>query len=174
MPQASAPLPPMPWHPWFSLPGTANDSRRLRLWELEGRACCPVVKACVPLTLLRRVAEKALGKLGCSDCELDCTVVTEGNSNLLDATLAAADLLICQSGCISHNAYWRAKNHCKRNGGPCVFTDTPSRAVLARARRTRCERELSGPGNLIPRPARAPAECQNVRRRWSGWPWPGS
>jgi hypothetical protein len=58
---------------------------------------------------------------------------TEDNSSQLDATLAAADLVICQSGCISHNAYWRVKDHCKRTGKPCVFVETPSRAALERA-----------------------------------------
>jgi hypothetical protein len=51
----------------------------------------------------------------------------------LDATLAAADLVICQTGCISHDAYWRVKNHCKRTGKRCVFVETPSRHALARA-----------------------------------------
>lgn len=58
---------------------------------------------------------------------------TEDNSTQLDATLAAADLVICQSGCISHNAYWRVKDHCKRTGKQCVFIETPSRAALQRA-----------------------------------------
>lgn len=51
----------------------------------------------------------------------------------LDATLAAADLVICQTGCISHEAYWRVKDHCKRTGKRCVFVETPSRAGLERA-----------------------------------------
>ncbi len=58
---------------------------------------------------------------------------TEDHSSLLDATLAAADLVICQSGCISHNAYWRVKDHCKRTGKRCVFIETPSRTALERA-----------------------------------------
>lgn len=51
----------------------------------------------------------------------------------LDATLAAADLVICQTGCVSHNAYWRVKDHCKRTGKRCVFVETPSRSALERA-----------------------------------------
>lgn len=58
---------------------------------------------------------------------------TQDNSSQLDATLAAADLVICQSGCISHNAYWRVKDHCKRTGKQCVFIETPSRSALERA-----------------------------------------
>jgi hypothetical protein len=51
----------------------------------------------------------------------------------LDVTLAAADLVICQTGCISHDAYWRVKDHCKRTGKRCVFVENPSRSGLQRA-----------------------------------------
>jgi hypothetical protein len=55
------------------------------------------------------------------------------NSGKLDATLAAADLVICQTGCISHDAYWRVKDHCKRTGKRCVFVENPSMTGLKRA-----------------------------------------
>lgn len=51
----------------------------------------------------------------------------------LDATLAAADLVICQTGCISHNAYWRVKDHCKRTGKQCLFVENTGTACLKRA-----------------------------------------
>jgi Uncharacterized protein conserved in bacteria (DUF2325) len=51
----------------------------------------------------------------------------------LDQTLDSADLVICQTGCISHNAYWRVKDHCKRTGKRCVFVENPSSASLKRA-----------------------------------------
>ena len=51
----------------------------------------------------------------------------------LDASLAAADLVICQTGCISHDAYWRVKDHCKRHNKQCVFVDKPSASGLRRA-----------------------------------------
>jgi Uncharacterized protein conserved in bacteria (DUF2325) len=56
----------------------------------------------------------------------------EDSSGMLDASLAAADLVICQTGCISHGAYWRVKDHCKRTGKRCVFVDNPSVSSLAR------------------------------------------
>jgi hypothetical protein len=56
----------------------------------------------------------------------------EDSSGMLDASLAAADLVICQTGCISHGAYWRVKDHCKRTGKRCVFVDNPSVSGLAR------------------------------------------
>ncbi|MYN08355.1 DUF2325 domain-containing protein [Pseudoduganella aquatica] len=56
----------------------------------------------------------------------------EDNANRLEASLAAADLVICQTGCISHSAYWRVKDFCKRTGKRCVFIDNPSISSLAR------------------------------------------
>ena len=56
----------------------------------------------------------------------------EDSARQLDATLAAADLVICQTGCISHHAYWRVKDHCKRHNKRCVFLDKPSISSLAR------------------------------------------
>lgn len=57
----------------------------------------------------------------------------EQRSTQLDPQLAAADLVICQTGCISHDAYWRVKDHCKRHGKRCLFVDSPSRAAFERA-----------------------------------------
>ena len=59
----------------------------------------------------------------------------EDAAELLDASLAAADLVICQTGCISHSAYWRVKDHCKRRGKQCVFIDNPSSASFSRGLR---------------------------------------
>lgn len=70
----------------------------------------------------------------------------EDSEAKLDATLAAADLVICQTGCVSHNAYWRVKDHCKRTGKRCVFVESPSSAGLKRALLT-----------LVPAPADASA-----------------
>lgn len=56
----------------------------------------------------------------------------EDNTHRLDASLAAADLVICQTGCLSHNAYWLVKDHCKRTGKRCVYLDKPSVAGFAR------------------------------------------
>lgn len=57
----------------------------------------------------------------------------EDNASRLGNQLQAADVVICQVGCISHGAYWRVKDHCKRTGKPCLFVETPSRSALERA-----------------------------------------
>jgi len=56
----------------------------------------------------------------------------EDSHSVLDASLAAADLVICQTGCISHNAYWKVKDFCKRTGKRCVFVENPSTSSLVR------------------------------------------
>ena len=55
----------------------------------------------------------------------------EQASELLDTSLAAADLVICQTGCISHQAYWRVKDFCKRTGKRCLYVDNPSTSSLS-------------------------------------------
>lgn len=50
---------------------------------------------------------------------------------LLQASLAAADLVICQTGCLSHGAYWRDNGHCRRSGSACVLPDAPSSTHVA-------------------------------------------
>ncbi|MEF8704072.1 MAG: DUF2325 domain-containing protein [Candidatus Accumulibacter sp. UW26] len=60
--------------------------------------------------------------------ELRCESETQRSERLRETQGLAqelarlrADLVICQAGCISHNAYWRVKEQCKRTGKPCVF-----------------------------------------------------
>ena len=56
----------------------------------------------------------------------------------LDESLAAADLVICQTGCISHDDYWRLQDHCRRTGKPCILVD---QAALPSA--------VQGPGQQV-------------------------
>ncbi len=74
----------------------------------------------------RDVIEKAGGNFAHHDGGL------EDNQGALDSVLATADLVICQTGCISHNAYWRVKDFCKRTGKQCVFVENPSTSSLTR------------------------------------------
>lgn len=56
----------------------------------------------------------------------------EESLHRIDAALAAADLVICQAGCISHNAYWRVKEQCKRTGKPCLYMKSTGLSGLSR------------------------------------------
>ncbi len=95
--------------------------------ELRDRAVLCVGGRTASVPAYRQVIEKTGGRF------LHHDGGEEDNPNQLDNTLAAADLVICQTGCISHDAYWRVKDHCKRTGKRCVFVDTPSRSSLERA-----------------------------------------
>lgn len=79
------------------------------------------------LARYRDVIERAGGQFAHHDGGL------ENHQGALDAVLGAADLVICQTGCISHNAYWRVKDFCKRNGKQCVFVENPSTSSLSRS-----------------------------------------
>lgn len=50
----------------------------------------------------------------------------------LESNLLAADLVICQTGCIGHGAYWRVEDHCKRTGKPCVLVEQPDTLRIVR------------------------------------------
>jgi hypothetical protein len=50
----------------------------------------------------------------------------------LEASLVAADLVICQTGCLSHGAYWRVQDHCKRTGKACVLVAQPGALHIVR------------------------------------------
>ncbi|MBL8430160.1 MAG: DUF2325 domain-containing protein [Dechloromonas sp.] len=56
----------------------------------------------------------------------------EESLHRIDGVLAAADLVICQAGCISHNAYWRVKEQCKRTGKPCIYMKNGGASGLSR------------------------------------------
>lgn len=71
---------------------------------------------------------------------------------LLDGTLASADLVICQTGCISHDAYWRVKEHCKRTGKRCVFVENPSRSGLRRALQQLAQHDATALADSAPAP----------------------
>jgi hypothetical protein len=71
------------------------------------------------LMLTRKVVEMAGGRyLGHSGDE-------DIDGHTLEASLVAADLVICQTGCVSHGAYWRVQDHCTRTGKQCVLVDKP-------------------------------------------------
>jgi hypothetical protein len=77
-------------------------------------------------SLTRRVVEMAGGAL--LPHALAETALDPGDHDdlaALEASLVAADLVICQTGCLSHGAYWRVQDHCKRTGKTCVMLDQP-------------------------------------------------
>jgi len=62
----------------------------------------------------------------------DAGLAAEGGAAVLEASLRAADLVICQTGCLSHGAYWRVQDHCKRTGKACVMVERPQELRIVR------------------------------------------
>ncbi|MFT3665491.1 DUF2325 domain-containing protein [Piscinibacter sp.] len=54
------------------------------------------------------------------------------DAEALEASLRAADLVICQTGCLSHAAFWRVQDHCRRTGKACVLAEQPEALRIVR------------------------------------------
>ncbi len=50
----------------------------------------------------------------------------------LEHSLHAADLVICQTGCVTHGSFWRVEDHCKRMGKTCVLVEEPDALRIVR------------------------------------------
>jgi len=61
----------------------------------------------------------------------DATDDVEDPSDL-EERLVEADLVICQTGCLSHQAYWRVQDHCRRHNKPCVLVAQPDALRIIR------------------------------------------
>lgn len=107
--------------------GTVTDNPADRTAEqLDSRAVLCVGGRHAAIHIYRRIVEKKGGRFIHHDGGREDSV------HRLDASLAAADLVICQAGCISHSAYWLVKDHCKRTGKRCVYVDKPSASAFER------------------------------------------
>ena len=95
--------------------------------DLSGKRVLCVGGRPASLGSYRRMVEQSGGQFLHHDGGL------EHGRHRIDDIVAAADLVICQAGCVSHNAYWRVKEHCKRNGKPCVFVANAGVASFGRA-----------------------------------------
>lgn len=56
----------------------------------------------------------------------------EESLHRIDVIVSGADAVVCQSGCVSHAAYYRLKDACKKLGKPCVFVQSPGVGSFAR------------------------------------------
>jgi hypothetical protein len=56
----------------------------------------------------------------------------EDSAARLESQLHAADLVVCHSACLNHEAYQRIKGHCHRLCKPCVYLARPSVSTFAR------------------------------------------
>ncbi|MGC4008436.1 MAG: DUF2325 domain-containing protein [Pseudomonas sp.] len=66
------------------------------------------------------------------------------DSEALEASLRKADLVICQAGCLTHGAYWRVQDHCRRTGKTCVLVEQPEALRIVRIHQA-----APGPGRTV-------------------------
>ncbi|XAH26139.1 DUF2325 domain-containing protein [Xylophilus sp. GW821-FHT01B05] len=86
--------------------------------DLREKAVLCVGRDASHLTTAQRVVELAGGHFMHHDGS-----DADGHAALLESSLLAADLVICQTGCVSHGAYWRVQDHCRRTGKRCVLVE---------------------------------------------------
>ncbi|WP_119964918.1 hypothetical protein [Simplicispira lacusdiani] len=67
------------------------------------------------------VRDTALALAREDHARLVARLIGEGN-----ASAVAADLVICQTGCLGHGDYWREQDRCRRTGQHCVLADIPT------------------------------------------------
>lgn len=77
------------------------------------------------------IAQQAIEKAGGHFLHHDGRDVVDDTA--LEASLTAADMVICQTGCVSHDAYWRVQDHCKRTGKQCVLVEQPQAMHFVRS-----------------------------------------
>ncbi|THF66641.1 DUF2325 domain-containing protein [Pseudothauera nasutitermitis] len=89
-----------------------------RLADLRSKAVLCVGSNAPEIGAARRMVERAGGAF-----MLHALDGEQGNHDpeVLEASLVAADLVICQTGCVGHDAYWRVQDHCRRTGKQCVL-----------------------------------------------------
>jgi hypothetical protein len=98
-------------------------------WEREDRAASERALSDLPARFL---APNPVSALVHAPESRAGTGTTTDDLIALEESLVAADLVICQTGCLSHNAYWRVQDHCRRTGKPCVLVSEPEAVRIVR------------------------------------------
>ena len=104
----------------------SNNPEHTQLDAIDGKCVLCVGGRTGSIDAYRQIIEQRGGRFLHHDGGL------EESLHRMDGFLAAADLIICQAGCISHNAYWRVKEQCKRTGKPCIYMKGSGISALSR------------------------------------------
>ena len=117
-----------------------NEIQQLQGQILRMRAQLVVLQSALawecprPPALHAYTAQSPANQSAVAHAELESIENAPAGSELerLGHSLREADLVICQTGCISHGAFWRLANHCKRTGKTCVLADQPDALRIVR------------------------------------------
>lgn len=78
----------------------------------------------------RALVERLVERAGARFAYYDGGV--EDGAQRLQQLLGAADLVVCQAGCLNHAVYRTIKGQCKRLDKPCLYLERPSLSRFAR------------------------------------------
>ena len=116
-------------------PDSASNAKPGMAEQLSGKCILCVGGRSGAVDAYRHLVEQSGGRFLHHDGGL------EESLHRIDGVLATADLVICQAGCISHNAYWRVKEQCKRTGKRCLFVRNAGVSSFGRAVSEACSTE---------------------------------
>ncbi len=122
----------MPAPPTFAaLPGLDREHRALlaQYGEIQKR-CSTVIAA--QAAEIARLQSQAVRLRAAAVVRESALAWEREDRQTVEVGLAAADLVICQVGCVSHDAYWRVQDHCRRTGKQCVLVEQPLALQLVR------------------------------------------
>lgn len=112
----------------WSLPGRLALARR---WDTLLALLRELLNEPVPAGQPAQHADAPVGTTPPSD---EGAAWSAHDAQALEASLRAADLVICQTGCLGHGAFWRVQDHCRRTGKTCVLVAQPELLRLMQGR----------------------------------------
>ena len=104
-----------------------EDGEPSALESLAGRNVVCVGGRTRLIDRYRRVVEASGGRFSHHDGG------QEESLHRIDAIITGADIVLCQSGFVSHAAYWRIKESCKRRRLPCIFLKSAGVTTFVRS-----------------------------------------
>lgn len=96
------------------------DMPKVPVSDLSGRCVLCVGGRTSAIDIYRGMVERMGGRFVHHDGGMEESI------HRLESSIAGADAVICQAGCLNHNAYWLVKDMCKKTGKPCFYARKPS------------------------------------------------
>jgi hypothetical protein len=125
-----------------ALPGLDREHRALLAQYGEIQKRCSTVIAAQAAEIARLQAQAV--RLRAATMVRESALAWEREDRQrVEVSWVAADLVICQVGCVSHDAYWRVQDHCRRTGKQCVLVDQPLALQLVRSQQALNENSQS-------------------------------
>jgi hypothetical protein len=121
-----------------TLPGLDREHRALLAQYGEIQKRCSIVIA-AQAAEIARLQSQAVRLRAAAMVRESALAWEREDRQTVEVGLATADLVICQVGCVSHDAYWRVQDHCRRTGKQCVLVGQPQAMQFVRSRQVTVE-----------------------------------